>query len=54
MVGHIGVDSICDFVAIGLFCGAVLTVVVSCFVVLWVFFFFSLLWIGGGGGCGCG
>ena len=39
-MGHIGVGSICDFVAIGLFCDAVLAVVVSCFVVLWVFFFF--------------
>ena len=40
VVGRIGVGSICDFVAIGLFCGAVLAVVVPCFVVLWVFFFF--------------
>ena len=46
---------------VGLFCSAVLAVVVPCFVVLWFFFFFSLLWIagggGGGGGCcgfGCG
>ena len=39
---------------VGLFCGAVLAVVVPCFVVLWVFFF-SLLWTGGvGGGCGYG
>ena len=39
---------------VGLFCSAVLTVVVPCFVVLW--FFFSLLWTsgGGGGGGGCG
>ena len=38
---------------VGLFCGAVLAVVMPCFVVLWVFFFFSLLWIAGGGGCYC-
>ena len=36
-----------------LFCAVVLAVVVSCLVVLWVFFFF-LLWTGGGCGCGCG
>ena len=38
---------------VGLFCSAVLAVVVPCFVVLW-FFFFSLLWTGGGGGGCCG
>ena len=40
------------FVVVGLFCGVLLTLVVLCFVVLWVFFFFFLLWTGGG--CGCG
>ena len=42
----------------GLLCGAVLAVIMPCFVVLWVcfffFFFFFLLWTSGDGGCGCG